>query len=208
VRRPNSYARRRPIREPYDSVLIVCEGGKTEPNYLNDLRTDHRLSNANIRITSSNGTDPLSIVRFTEAILTRERFDRAYCVFDRDSHANYEQALQTIQNSANGRAGVLRAMTSVPCFEIWLLLHFGYSAAPFNGTGRDSACDNVVRELKKHIAEYEKGLRGLYERVSPKTQQAIVHGNRLAAHNLQTRSSNPATLMHELVQYLSGLRSD
>jgi hypothetical protein len=208
VRRPHSYARRQPTREPYDYVLIVCEGGKTEPNYLTDLRMNYRLGSANIKITSSDGTDPVSIVRFTEALLARERFDCAYCVFDRDKHANYEQALQMIQHSANGRAGVLRAITSVPCFEIWLLLHFGYSSAPFNATGRESACDKVLQELKKHIADYEKGLRGLYERVSPKTQQAIVHAGRLAAHNLQSRSSNPATLMHELVQYLSDLKRE
>jgi hypothetical protein len=150
----------------------------------------------------------VSIVRYTEAILTRERFDRAYCVFDRDSHANYDEALQIIQKSANGRDGVLHAVTSVPCFEIWLLLHFAYSAAPFNRTGRESACDKVLRELKKHIVGYEKGLHGLYERVSPNTQRAVVHANRLAAHNLQTCSDNPATLVHDLVQYLSDLKRD
>jgi hypothetical protein len=206
VRRPESYARRKPTREPYDSVLIVCEGEKTEPNYLTDLRADYRLSNAKIRITSSDGTDPVSIVRYTESVLARERFDRAYCVFDRDGHSNYEEALQIVRTCQSGRAGLLRAITSVPCFEIWLLLHFAYSSAPFNKAGKLSACDQVLRELRKHIAEYGKGLPGLYGLVSQNTQRAITHAERLVAHNLQTRSNNPATLVHEMVRYLSNLK--
>jgi len=37
-------------REPYDVVLIVCEGDKTEPNYFKELRDAFKLSTANIRI--------------------------------------------------------------------------------------------------------------------------------------------------------------
>ena len=33
-RGPESYKRRGPVREAYDYVLIVCEGAKSEPNYL------------------------------------------------------------------------------------------------------------------------------------------------------------------------------
>jgi len=38
MRRPESYRRLSPQREPYDYVLIVCEGEKTEPNYFYGLR--------------------------------------------------------------------------------------------------------------------------------------------------------------------------
>jgi hypothetical protein len=61
--------------------LIVCEGVKTEPRYLTDLRVDYRLASTNVKVApSSDGTDPVSIVRFTEHLLAREGFDRAYCV--------------------------------------------------------------------------------------------------------------------------------
>jgi hypothetical protein len=97
-RAPKTYARRRPVREAYDSVLIVCEGAKSEPNYFNRLRNVYRLSSANVRITPAGGSDPMSIVSFAEDELASAGYDRAYCVFDRDGHANYPQAIQKSHN--------------------------------------------------------------------------------------------------------------
>jgi len=42
-RTATEYVRRGPEREPYEYVIIVCEGKKTEPNYLNGLRVAYRL---------------------------------------------------------------------------------------------------------------------------------------------------------------------
>src|SRR5882757_9752287 len=97
-RQAKTYARRGPQREPYDLVLIVCEGTKTEPNYLTGLRNAYRLSSANIKILPAGATDPMSIVAFTQSEMTREQYDRAYCVFDRDGHQTYDGALQRIAN--------------------------------------------------------------------------------------------------------------
>ena len=60
------YARRGPAREPYDLVLIVCEGTKTEPFYFDGLRVAERLSSANIKVTPAVGSDPMSIVQYAE----------------------------------------------------------------------------------------------------------------------------------------------
>ena len=52
-------------REPYDLVLIVCEGGKTEPKYLQELRDAFKLSTANIRIAGDEcGSSPRSVVDY------------------------------------------------------------------------------------------------------------------------------------------------
>lgn len=98
--------RRPPRREPYDRVLIVCEGEKTEPNYFSDLKDHYRLSNANIAVTRADGTDPLSIVRTAKNLQAKEhrqgdRYDRVYCVFDRDRHAdsNFQTACDQIKQS-------------------------------------------------------------------------------------------------------------
>ena len=77
-RAAGSYARRGPVREPYDRVLIVCEGKKTEPYYFRGLRLHYRLSSANIEIMPADGTDPLSIVSFAQTRLGD--YDRAFCV--------------------------------------------------------------------------------------------------------------------------------
>jgi hypothetical protein len=68
--------RRRAIKEPYDVILIVCEGEKTEPNYFSELKKAFRLSNANVRICGR-GADPLSVLDFAIETFRREpEFDR------------------------------------------------------------------------------------------------------------------------------------
>ena len=50
-RRPRKrFTRRDPEREPYDRVLIVCEGECTEPLYFEDLTDHYRLCTANIKV--------------------------------------------------------------------------------------------------------------------------------------------------------------
>ena len=187
-RTAESYARRGPIREPYDRVLIVCEGEKTEPHYFGGLRKHYRLSSANIEITPADGTDPVSIVSFAEARLGE--YDRAFCVFDRDGHQNYTAAVARVAQSVEGRAGKLVAITSWPCFEFWLLLHFGYSAAPFHRAGNKSSCDRAMSKLAAHVPGYNKGLKNVYELLAPRTADAIQHARRLHRENRRTDSTN------------------
>lgn len=131
-----------------------------------------------------------------------------FCVFDRNGHANYQEALDLVANSQLGRKGILAAIPSVPCFEVWVLLHFLYSTAPFVVAGGRSACDNVVSAIGDHLPEYEKAFVGVFDRLWPLLDTAITHGEGLALHNLQTGSDNPATKVHELVKYLRSLRRE
>jgi hypothetical protein len=205
-RTAGSYARRGPVREPYDRVLIVCEGEKTEPHYFGGLRRHYRLSSANIEITPANGTDPISIVTFAQARLGD--YDRTFCVFDRDGHQNYDAAVARAAQSAEGKQGKFVAITSWPCFEFWLLLHFGYSAAPFHRAGKKSSGDQAIAKLATHIPGYNKGLKNIYDLLAPKTTDAIQNAMRLQRENTRTRSSNPSTRAHELVQYLITLKAE
>lgn len=97
-RKAESLRRRQAMKAPYDVVLIVCEGGKTEPNYFNELKKAFRLSNANIKVCGR-GADPLSVVNFAiETFREEPEFDRVYCVFDRDRHTTYPAALDKIRH--------------------------------------------------------------------------------------------------------------
>ena len=48
-------------RKPYDRVLIVCEGKKTEPTYFLDLVNRCQLSTANVTVVGD-GYDPRRLV--------------------------------------------------------------------------------------------------------------------------------------------------
>lgn len=206
-RKAPDYRRRAPTREPYDVVLIVCEGQKTEPLYLKRLCAAHRLSSANIEVLSSPGTDPMSIVTFAESRV-HDDYDRIYCVFDRNGHQTYDAAMRRIRELSMNNPRRISAIVSWPCFELWLLLHFTYSSRPFDRTPRASACELVVTELRHHLPRYQKGLNSLYDELHSRQTTAMSHAARLATENDGTGTQNPSTTMHELVSYLLNLRAD
>ena len=198
------YARRGPAREPYDLVLIVCEGEKTEPFYFDGLRVAERLSSANIKVTPADGSDPMSIVEYAERSI--DDYDRVFCVFDRDGHANYDAAVQRIARSPHSRSDRLFAIPSWPCFELWMLLHFRYSTAAIVAAGGRSSGEMAVRELQRFIPGYQKGRKSTYQDLLPNRTSAMTNATRLQRENAQTRASNPSTRVHELVEYLLNLR--
>ena len=53
--------------------------------------------------------------RYIEEKRTGDGFDRVFCVFDKDSHESYEEALRL--HSDMKPKGVFKAIVSVPCFE-------------------------------------------------------------------------------------------
>ena len=203
--------RRQASRDPLDVVMIVCEGEKTEPTYFDDIRDDLGLNPDNVVITGDCGSSPDSVSQ--EAIRRFERepdFDRVYCVFDRDQHADYEKALDRIKSKklrkGGGEQAQFHAITSIPCFEYWLLLHFVYRTAPFHATQSRSPCESVIAELKNgRIPDYQKGLREICARTKPLRSQAVKNAERAlkAADNVGT--DNPTTHIHELIKDLINL---
>jgi len=144
----------------------------------------------------------MSIVRCAEQQLDKKKYDCVYCVFDRNGHVNYHQALHRISQLTK-----IEAITSVPCFEIWVLLHFNYSAAPFTAVGADSACARVIKEVRKHLPMYDKGYNLLFDELENNVDQAIKHATSLDAHNSKVGVTNPSTRVHVLVDFLRKLRA-
>ncbi len=205
-RKASLLRRRRAMKDPYDIILIVCEGGKTEPNYFDELKRASRLSNANVRICGL-GADPLSVVNFAIETFRREpEFDRIYCVFDRDRHTTYDAALDRIHRARLGKGARMFAIPSVPCFEFWLLLHFTYTTRPFNAPPGDSICSRVIEELRKYVPKYRKGTRGIFGMTRDKLDIAITNAKRLEQFHRTSGIDNPSTLVHSLVQYLRDLK--
>ena len=130
------------------------------------------------------GTAPIQVVRYAQALLEngdrhknikRRAFEKVYAVFDRDDHESYNEAL-TLADSLNGKLRndakqpvTVRAIASVPSFELWLLLHFEDIQAPLDR-------DEVMRRLKLHLPGYDKGARNAFaitrDHVPAATQRA------------------------------------
>jgi hypothetical protein len=60
--------RRVAFRAPRRFILVVCEGEKTEPNYIAHYKKGLGLCNVKLEICGKEcGSDPLSVVEYAEA---------------------------------------------------------------------------------------------------------------------------------------------
>ncbi|MBI5048642.1 MAG: RloB domain-containing protein [Deltaproteobacteria bacterium] len=209
AREAESLRRKTAKRAAYDIVLIVCEGAKTEPYYFLGLRKHLLLSNANIVIADKKtGIDPLSVVNFAIKEFNKDPcYDRVYCVFDKDKHTTYPAALDKIRSTPRLKKATFHAITSIPCFEIWLLLHYTFTSRSFSATGDASNCALVEAEIRGHISGYQKGNRNIFELVKDKLDNAITNAKRLDAFHQTSGTDNPSTKVHELVEYLQNLKN-
>lgn len=208
-------ARKAGKRAGYDRILIVSEGSKTEPLYLGEIRADYRLHSANVQVRPSQfGTTPLQVVEYAEYLFRKgdeakdiqpRAFEQVYAVFDRDDHATYHNALA----KAAALDGKLRsnlnkpvhfaAVASVPCFELWLLLHFEDVLAPLHRT-------EVYQRLRPYLPGYDKGQPGHYANTKARLADAMQRAEHLTALTNAYDGTEPFTDLHRLVRLLTTLK--
>jgi len=122
-KKQKSFKRGLPKRKINSKILIICEGKKTEPIYFRGLKDHFRLNGVNIEITGE-GVNPRKIVKRAKDFHYREKksgdsYDKVYCVFDKDRHTDYQEALNQI-----GTINDFEALTSVPA-ELYSKVVYG-----------------------------------------------------------------------------------
>lgn len=198
------YQRRKAFRQPYERILIVCEGEKTEPFYFKGLCNSLSLHTANIEITGDCGSSPQSIFEkaqevFKKAEKEQNPFDRVYCVFDKDGHHGYDETIRKI-NSKKPK-DTFFAITSVPCFEYWLLLHFQRTTRPFN------TATEVISELRQFIPNYEKGDSDIFGNIQKLIHSALHNAKFANEEACRNYTDNPSTSVVTLVDKLLNLKN-
>ncbi|MCG8406092.1 MAG: RloB family protein [Phycisphaerales bacterium] len=183
---------------PKPRILIVCEGAETEPKYLNRLRRELRLSKDLLKIVGGDlgGSNPKSLAEYARekniaAHQERFSYDEVWCVFDRDQHTRIEEAFIQIRDNN------FKSAFSNPSFELWFLLHFQNQTASIERRV-------VLRELKKHLRNYEKSL-DVYDDLKPKQADAIERARNLRKNCTAsgTVPECPYTNVDELLQSIS-----
>ena len=209
MRDVRAIGRARPTRTPKRSILIVCEGERTEPNYLSFFKKELRLSNVAVEICGSEcGSDPLSVVEYGEKRFRKDRsIDDCFCVIDRDAHAiqRYNAAkikAQALDDREKKRDFVL--FVSDPCIEYWFLLHFEYCRIPFMANGKKSRAEAALDRLKIHLPDYAKSMPDLGSVLAPRLDTACNHARRAMQDAKETDEPNPSTDLHDLITKLRG----
>lgn len=194
--------RKKSFRAVYEKILIVTEGSKTEPLYFMEIKDFYEINTANIVITGDCGSDPLSVVNCAEELYQKEvgkgdAFDKVYIVIDKDTHANYAQALTKVSELARSNPFLL--INSVPCFEYWLLLHYCYTTSAFHANGKVSSGGAVLAALRRYLPAYEKAQEGIFKLLFNKLDYAIENAIRSLTQATEVNTDNPTTHIHELV---------
>lgn len=202
--------RRQPARAAYAKILIVCEGEKTEPYYFQEIIDYYKIHTANVHISGKCGSDPVSVIKHGFDLFKKEKeakegpFDHVYFVFDRDGHANYQQALDMVNGSRQKE--VFRVANSVPSFEYWLLLHFVLSTAPFSAVGGVSSGAAVLKALEAYMPNYAKASRNTFKNLFEKLETAKTNAELANAEAIANSTDNPSTYVHKLVTFLQKIK--
>lgn len=215
ARAADKLERKAKARPQSQRFLIVCEGTKTEPNYFNELVASLGIHPQTVKIAPNNGSSPDRIVEhalklYDDDALGGDSFDKVFCVFDRDMHTTFDAAVQRIHDLKRAdKSKPFEAITSSPCFEYWLLLHFGLTDQPFHAAGKKSVCDNLVVQLRKKpgFKHYNKGQQGVYALLKgEKTASAIAAARQVRQGAEATGQKTPLTHVDTLVGALLALK--
>jgi hypothetical protein len=185
-------------------ILIIADDEKSIILYLKGFNKENRVRNLEFS-KEGGGLDQLSLAEKAKDKITD--YDCIFCIFDQDAshksdshYKKYVAALSLLEACDN-----IEAITSIPCYEIWLLLHFKFTDKPCGNTENKSICDKVISELKKcdGMQDYDKADKNIYQKTGRLyLDNAIRHAELLEESNERGNTNNPSTNIHLLMEYL------
>lgn len=195
---PERQFRRRSAQlAPKRTMLVLCEGKKTEPNYFGAIKHELLLSTAEVRIEPGKGGGK-KLVEKAKKAARRKEADEVWCVFDCDQVRGFP-GLVTECESGRARVG---AAASNPCIEFWFLLHYEYTHACLS-------TNECLSRLRVHMPDYDKSKTPVYNLLKDKQAVAMRHAERLRASHERSgnnpKTHNPCTRVDELVKALQSL---
>lgn len=147
--RENKKSQNRPLR--HGKWLCVCEGEKTEPNYIKNLvRYANSISdkpNLNIDVYGE-GRNTQSLIEATDIYRKYAPYEKIFVLFDKDSFepSQFDNAIKMAAQKGRGYIPIW----SNECFELWFILHYERFPA-------DNGRKSYYKKLDKLLeTDYEK----------------------------------------------------
>lgn len=195
---------------PDSKIIILCEGEKTEVNYVEGLIRRFGLPKNRIVVKHPRFCSPIMLVRQAARMLIhenltnergRQRFTEAWLIFDRDDHASFEEALSYSRYCPN-----IHLAVSDPCIELWFLHHRTARRRRFSrGPAGVSEPRNCLRALQEQVPGYKKNLDLIVEKLGSNGLHAAMQCDWPIGEKQPDRS-HCWTLMPELVVRLLLMR--
>jgi hypothetical protein len=205
------------LAKPGDAFLIVTEGTVTEPVYFDLMRQDLQLPVVRIKVQPGDASDPRLVIRTAEreakeqqrkakksllGINEPAKFDHVWAVVDTDVAVRNHIWNEVQQLAAAKKVKLAR---STPCFEFWLLLHFGFTTRTdlFDCAAAKSAVKAALgHDYSTNEETAKKAIAGFFS----KWPEAVGHAEKVRRHHegAQTPTpANPSTEMDRLARALN-----
>jgi hypothetical protein len=195
-----SLKRRVATRKPRKTLVIFCEGQRTEPEYLNALKRQPSVRDVaavELRVeTGQGGSVPRTLVSIAadyrrRSIAEEGEVDEFWCVFDVEWPLNHPGLDAAIDQA---RQNDIQLAVSNPCFELWLVLHFQDHAAWLDNAG--------VRKLLRTLDG--TGSKGVdpakyMPRIAEASRRAAELDKQHRANGTRFPHDNPSSGMHRLM---------
>lgn len=186
-------------KRPPSTILVVCEGEKTEKYYFEDFQANSGATNIRIEVRGT-GYNTKTVVEEAQRINEipgSAPYIQTWCVFDHDSYS--KRVINEAFELANN-LGYIVAFSN-QCFEIWYLLHFDYIDADLDRA-------RFKPMLRKRLGrKYEKNEKNMYEKLLPHQSTAIRNAENLNdSYNLPCENipcPSPSTTVVNLVKFLN-----
>jgi hypothetical protein len=163
----NKLSRRASNQKPEEArLLIVCEDEKFSVKYFKELCKDLKIEHLVTVDDGREGSAPKSVLdRACKLVRSQdlEEQDTVYCVIDKDEHSTYAEVVRNFNsiirtNLSEERVSSrpqFKLITSVRCFEIWILLHLAYTDKPFKS--QDLLSKEIKIAAKKKVSKNSSG---------------------------------------------------
>jgi RloB-like protein len=182
--RETDLRRRIDIRDEGRSILIVTNGERTEVDYFNGIKEEPWITATKVIVKFQRG-EPAAVVLRSAVMRDENDYDEAWVVCDVDQ---YDVTLAI----ADAKARQVELTLSVPCFEVWLILHLSESCPGFND------CPQADRHLKGLLPSWDKtSLR--FSDFRAGVFHAVARAKRLG----DPPDANPSTAVWRVIESLS-----
>lgn len=203
--------------------LIYCEGTKTEPNYIFNIK---RIIHQNVGVYGNDlevyvvlkkgGLGTGALLRYAENDLAQrlaahQNIDHVWLFYDKDDFDDFDIVNQTIEKKNTEKINedgdysdvnsiVWHSCWSNQSFELWVLLHFGFYQTPLS---RKNYIPLINHHLKVAGAKtiYRKNFHQLYDLLKTygDISKAVERAKQL--DNSKHVKKNPSTGVYHFIEY-------
>jgi len=173
------------------SILVVVEG-ETERIYFERLKGFERYTTLRIKPDLPKHSNLTTLLDYAKKEKNSKAYDYVWILFDRDVLLTQnlpKTTLDLINNPEKLKGKGINIADSMPCFEIWFLLHYCLPKQTYQNQ------DKLIEELCKYIPAYCKkqewlNKNDIYAMLKDKIDIALKNSEALRGRNKNADSSD------------------